>query len=128
MKKDYLERASYPKDLTDSQLAVIEPLFVGMREYKYSKRELPKYTDFRIFRQLNRIHLSSCSFVRLVGQGGGSIGKKGRKSATGNRTILRRQRLSRYFYLILGGLAKITRYYLLPLNPCFNFHTLLNRP
>ena len=40
MKKEYLERASYPTDLTDEQWAVIEPLFVGMREYKYSKREL----------------------------------------------------------------------------------------
>ena len=40
MKKDYLERQSYPTDLTDSQWAIIEPLFVGMREYKYSKREL----------------------------------------------------------------------------------------
>ena len=37
MKKDYLERQSYP---TDEQWAVIEPLFVGMREYKHSKREL----------------------------------------------------------------------------------------
>ena len=40
MKKDYLARQSYPTDLTDEQWAVIEPLFVGMREYKYSKREL----------------------------------------------------------------------------------------
>lgn len=40
MKKEYLERASYPTDLTDEQWAVIEPLFVGMREYKHSKREL----------------------------------------------------------------------------------------
>ena len=40
MKKDYLERQSYPTDLTDSQWAIIAPLFVGMREYKYSKREL----------------------------------------------------------------------------------------
>ena len=40
MKKDYLERASYPTDLTDEQWTVIEPLFVGMREYKHSKREL----------------------------------------------------------------------------------------
>ena len=40
MKKDYLERHSYPTDLTDSQWAIIAPLFVGMREYKYSKREL----------------------------------------------------------------------------------------
>lgn len=40
MKKDYLERQSYPTDLTDSQWAIIAPLFVGMREYKYSKWEL----------------------------------------------------------------------------------------
>ena len=40
MKKDYLERQSYPTDLTDSQWAIIAPLFVGIREYKYSKREL----------------------------------------------------------------------------------------
>ena len=40
MKKDYLERQSYPTDLTDEQWAVIEPLFVSMREYKHSKREL----------------------------------------------------------------------------------------
>ena len=40
MKKDYLERQSYPTDLTDDQWAIIAPLFVGMREYKYSKREL----------------------------------------------------------------------------------------
>ena len=40
MKKDYLERQSYPTDLTDDQWAIIEPLFVGMREYKHSKREL----------------------------------------------------------------------------------------
>ena len=32
MKKDYLERQSYPTDLTDSQWAIIAPLFVGMRE------------------------------------------------------------------------------------------------
>ena len=40
MKKDYLERQSYPTDLTDTRWAQIEPLFVGMREYKHSKREL----------------------------------------------------------------------------------------
>ena len=40
MKKDYLERQSYPTDLTDKQWAVIEPLFVSMKEYKHSKREL----------------------------------------------------------------------------------------
>ena len=40
MKNDYLNRKAYPTDLTDSQWAVIAPLFKGMREYKYSKREL----------------------------------------------------------------------------------------
>ena len=40
MKKDYLERQGYPTDLTDEQWDEIEPLFVGMREYKHSKREL----------------------------------------------------------------------------------------
>ncbi|MBR0287684.1 MAG: transposase, partial [Selenomonadaceae bacterium] len=40
MKKDYLERQGYPTDLTDEQWVAIEPLFVGMREYKHSKREL----------------------------------------------------------------------------------------
>ena len=40
MKNDYLKRKSYPTDLTDSQWAIIAPLFNGMREYKYSKREL----------------------------------------------------------------------------------------
>ena len=40
-----------------------------------SKRELPKYTDFRIFRQLNRIHLSSCSFV-MWGRVGEALVKK----------------------------------------------------
>lgn len=40
MKKEYLERASYPTDLTDEQWTIIAPLFVGMREYKHSKREL----------------------------------------------------------------------------------------
>ena len=40
MKTDYLERQSYPTDLTDEQWATIAPLFVGMREYKHSKREL----------------------------------------------------------------------------------------
>ena len=40
MKQDYLNRKSYPTDLTDEQWAVIAPLFAGMRVYKYSKREL----------------------------------------------------------------------------------------
>lgn len=40
MNNDNLKRTAYPTDLTDSQWAVIAPLFSGMREYKYSKREL----------------------------------------------------------------------------------------
>ena len=40
MKTDYLERQSYPTDLTDEQWEAIVPFFVGMREYKHSKREL----------------------------------------------------------------------------------------
>ena len=40
MKKDYSKRKPYPTDLTDEQWTIIEPLFVKMREYKYSKREL----------------------------------------------------------------------------------------
>ena len=40
MKKEYLDRQSYSTDLTDEQWKAIEPLFVGLREYKYSKREL----------------------------------------------------------------------------------------
>ena len=40
MKQEYLNRKKYATDLTDKQWAEIEPLFVGMREYKYSKREL----------------------------------------------------------------------------------------
>ena len=40
MKKDNLKRTAYPTDLTDEQWEVIAPLFKGMREYKYSKREL----------------------------------------------------------------------------------------
>ena len=31
---------AYPTDLTDEQWAIIAPLFKGMRQYKYSKREL----------------------------------------------------------------------------------------
>lgn len=34
------KRQGYPTDLTDKQWAVIEPLFVGMRNRKYEKREL----------------------------------------------------------------------------------------
>ena len=40
MKKEYLKRQNYPTDLTDKQWKEIEFLFVGMRDYKYSKREL----------------------------------------------------------------------------------------
>ena len=38
MKND--KRKTYPTDLTDEQWAVVASLFKGMREYKYSKREL----------------------------------------------------------------------------------------
>lgn len=38
MEKEYLKRKSYPTDLTDNQRKEIESLFVGMREYKYSKK------------------------------------------------------------------------------------------
>ncbi len=40
MKKNYEKRQSYLTDLTDEQWLEIAPLFVGMQEYKYSKREL----------------------------------------------------------------------------------------
>lgn len=40
MKQEYLNRKKYETDLTDKQWSEIAPLFVGMREYKYSKREL----------------------------------------------------------------------------------------
>ena len=40
MNSDYLNRKPYPTDLTYEQQADISLLFVGMREYKYSKREL----------------------------------------------------------------------------------------
>ena len=40
MKRDYEQRQGYPTDLTDTQWVQIESLFVGMREYKHSKREL----------------------------------------------------------------------------------------
>ena len=40
MKQEYLNRQKYATDLTDKQWKEIEPLFAGMREYKYSKREL----------------------------------------------------------------------------------------
>ena len=33
-------RQKYSTDVTDEQWAIIAPLFKGMREYKYSKREL----------------------------------------------------------------------------------------
>ena len=34
------ERKAYPTDLTDSQWAVIEPLYKGMRTYKWSNDEM----------------------------------------------------------------------------------------
>ncbi len=40
MNNDNLKRKAYPTDLTDEQWAIIAPLFKGMRQYKYSKREL----------------------------------------------------------------------------------------
>ncbi|CAB1240489.1 transposase [Ruminococcaceae bacterium BL-6] len=40
MKKDEKRRQGYPSDLTDKQWAEIEPLYSGLREYKWSKREL----------------------------------------------------------------------------------------
>ncbi len=39
--KEYSKREqSYPSDLTDAQWAEIEPLFSGLREYRWPKREL----------------------------------------------------------------------------------------
>ena len=38
MKKE--NRKSYPSDLTDRQWKEIEPLYAGMRKYKWSKRKL----------------------------------------------------------------------------------------
>ena len=35
-----MRKEKYPTDLTDSQWAIIEPLFSGMRNRKWSKREL----------------------------------------------------------------------------------------
>ena len=35
-----VDRILYPTDLTDEQWLVIKPLFTGMREYKWDKREL----------------------------------------------------------------------------------------
>ena len=40
MKRSDKVRQAYPSDLTDAQWAVIEPLYSGMRTYKWSKREL----------------------------------------------------------------------------------------
>ena len=40
METNKTNRQSYPTDLTDKQWAEIEPLFMGMRQRKYSKREL----------------------------------------------------------------------------------------
>ena len=62
MKKDYLERKSYPTDLTDSQWAVIEPLFVGMREYKHSKRELTNAVLYLVDSRCKRPAMKSQEF------------------------------------------------------------------
>jgi len=40
MNKCKICRQSYPSDLTDTQWAEIEPLFSGLREYTWPKREL----------------------------------------------------------------------------------------
>lgn len=40
MKKDDKMRQTYPSDLTDNQWVEIEPLYSGLREYRWSKREL----------------------------------------------------------------------------------------
>jgi putative transposase len=40
MKKENSSKKAYPTDLTDEQWEIIAPLLKGMREYKYSKREL----------------------------------------------------------------------------------------
>lgn len=40
MKDKTRVRQSYPSDLTDTQWAEIKPLFSGLREYKWPKREL----------------------------------------------------------------------------------------
>ena len=40
MEKENERRAAYPTDLTDAQWNEIKPLYVGMRNRKWSKREL----------------------------------------------------------------------------------------
>jgi putative transposase len=40
MKKDEKRKQAYPSDLTDAQWAEIEPLYSGLREYTWPKREL----------------------------------------------------------------------------------------
>lgn len=40
MRKKTKGRPSYPSDLTDTQWSEIAPLFSGLREYKWPKREL----------------------------------------------------------------------------------------
>jgi putative transposase len=40
MKREKERRQTYPSDLTDKQWVEIEPLFTGMREYTWPKREL----------------------------------------------------------------------------------------
>ncbi len=38
MKKDKKQGQAYPSDRTDKQWAEIEPLYSGLRKYKWSKR------------------------------------------------------------------------------------------
>ena len=52
-----MERQSYPTDLTDEQWTQIEPLFVGMREYKHSKRELTNALVYLVNSGCNRRQL-----------------------------------------------------------------------
>ena len=40
MKENKKRERSYPSDLTDTQWAEIEPLYSGLREYTWPKREL----------------------------------------------------------------------------------------
>jgi len=40
MREHTKREQSYPSDLTDTQWAEIEPLYVGLREYTWPKREL----------------------------------------------------------------------------------------
>ena len=45
---DNASRKLYPTDLTDEQWLVIEPLYKGMRTYKWSKRELTNATLYLV--------------------------------------------------------------------------------